>query len=473
MKIHMSAICGMGMGSLAQLLKAGGHEVTGSDLHYYPPMSTLLERLGITIKSGFSAENIAEGTDLVIIGNAVRRDNPEVRETLRRKLRYCSFPQALEEIYLQDKISVVVAGTHGKTTTCTIIAWILEHAGRHPGFLIGGIARNFDASSRLGRGVEFVVEGDEYDTAYFDKGPKFLHYRPHLGVLTSIDFEHADIFRDIEDCKNTFVRFIDCIPPEGTLIACGDNVHVLELCRRSKGVPIELYGIGQSSQWRLVDYLPTSTGSTFKILCPDGNATGINSTLTGIHNALNTVAAFGAASSLGIPADTIREAICGYQGVKRRQEVRGVVNDIMIIDDFAHHPVEVSATISAVKERYAGRRLWAIWEPRTNSSRRDFFQDEYPDAFSNADRVIVAPVYHPEQIEPGRLFSPQRLVMELKKRGVDARYGESADDIVCMILAETRGGDAVLVMSNGAFCNIHERLLKGLGGLAPASSSGK
>ncbi len=462
MKIHMSAICGMGMGSLAQLLKASGHEVTGSDKSYYPPMSTLLEGLGIEIKTGFNPDNISPDTDLVIVGNAVKKENPEAIETLRRGLKYYSFPKALDEMYLKDKTSIVVAGTHGKTTTCTLIAWILETAGLDPSFLIGGILRDLGSSSKLGSGRQFVVEGDEYDTAFFDKGPKFLHYRPHIGILTSIEFEHADIFNDITDCKKTFAKFVELIPTEGKLIGCSDNPAVLEVCKKYKNCPIEFYGEDQAAQWRLADYKPTSDGSSFKIVYSATERFDIQSPLAGKYNALNTVAAFAAAYTLGVKANNICQAIKSYRGVKRRQEIRGVADDIVVIDDFAHHPTEVSATITAMKELYAGRRLWAIWEPRTNSSRRNFFQNEYPSAFSEADLVIVAGVYRPEQIEPEKLFSPEKLVEDLTGLGCRARYISKVDDILKVLLKELQPGDIVLVMSNGAFGNIHVRLLDGL-----------
>ena len=461
MKIHISAICGMGMGSLARLLHSRGHEVGGSDAGIYPPMSTHLERLGITIKSGFNADHIPGDTDLVIIGNAIKRDNPEALETLRRGLKYLSFPQALEEMFLEGKESVVVTGTHGKTTTCSLIAWILESAGLDPSFLIGGIVRNFDASSKLGGGPHFVVEGDEYDTAFFDKGPKFLHYRPRVGVLTSIEFEHADIFGGLEDIKKTFARFVGLIPAGGRLIACFDNRHVREVCDDFPGVPLETYGAAPGAFWRLMDYRGTESGSSFTIVRGDDHFQ-IKSPLSGRHNALNTVAAFASARALGVAPGKIIAAITSYRGVKRRQEVLGVENDVTVIDDFAHHPTEVRETIIALKGRYQGRRLWAVWEPRTNSSRRNYFQNDYPEAFRHADRVIIAGVYRPEQIEPELLFSPEKLEADLKQLGADARHIKSVDGILDVLLAELAPGDVVLVMSNGAFGHIHERLLAGL-----------
>jgi UDP-N-acetylmuramate: L-alanyl-gamma-D-glutamyl-meso-diaminopimelate ligase len=460
MKIHMSAICGMGMGSLAQLLKAGGHEVSGSDASCYPPMSTLLAQVGIEIKNGFAAEHIGADTDLVIIGNAVRRDNPEVAETMRRGLKYLSFPQALEELYLKERTSIVVAGTHGKTTTCSLIAWILHHAGLSPGFLIGGILRNFDASSLPGNGKHFVVEGDEYHTAFFDRAPKFLHYRPSVGILTSVDFDHADIFGSIDDCEKAFAKFAALIPPDGRLIACGDNSRVRKVC--ASGAPVEFYGFGDGSKWRIADYQAGGDGASFTILSDGRKPERINSPLAGRHNALNVTAAFAVANGLGVSPARIREAIASYRGVKRRQEVRGVVDDIVVIDDFAHHPAEVRETIAALKERYAERRLWAVWEPRTNSSRRNFFQDDYPAAFLKADRVIVAGVYQPEQIEPERRFSPEKLARDLRERGANARAIEEVDDIIRALAEELASGDILLIMSNGSFGEIHDRVLAAL-----------
>ncbi|MEI6633399.1 MAG: UDP-N-acetylmuramate--L-alanine ligase [Chlamydiota bacterium] len=463
MNVHLCAICGMGMGSFAQLLRAGGHRVSGSDASYYPPMSSLLARMEIEIKTGFSPAHIPPDTDLVIIGNAVRADNPEVEETLRRGLRYLSFPGALEEMYLAHRTSVVVAGTHGKTTTSSLIALLLHHAGLEPGFLIGGVLRNFDSSSALGAGPHFVVEGDEYHTAFFDRAPKFLHYRPTIGVLTSVDFDHADIFSGLDACKETFARFASLVPARGKLIACADNPHVREICAGKLAAPVETYGFREDAAWRLSGYEGSAAGSRFTLSRRGGAAHRVESPLSGTHNALNAAAAFAAASALGVAPGRILSGLTRFQGVKRRQEVCGEARGVTVIDDFAHHPTEVRETIAALKERYAGRRVWAVWEPRTNSSRRDFFQDEYPGAFLKADRAIVAGVFHAEQIETGRRFSPEKLAADLRGQGVDARCIERVDDILAALLAELCPGDVVLVMSNGDFGKLHERLLAGLG----------
>ncbi|MCX6358152.1 MAG: Mur ligase family protein, partial [Candidatus Aureabacteria bacterium] len=413
------------------------------------------------IAQGFSPDHIPPDTDLVVIGNAVRKDNPEVAEVARRNLRYLSFPAALEEMYLKDRTNVVVAGTHGKTTTCSLVTWILHHAGLSPGFLVGGILRNFDASSGEGKGPYFVVEGDEYHTAFFDRVPKFLHYRPAIGILTSVDFDHADIFSGIEDCIREFARFAALIPSRGRLIACADNRHIREIVATPREAPVETYGTGAGALWRLTDYRDEGEGSAFFIV-RGGERFAVRSPLSGIHNALNTTAAFAAARALGVDPDRILDGITGYGGVKRRQEVRGIVDGIAVIDDFAHHPTEVRETIAAIRGRYPGRRLWAVWEPRTNSSRRSFFQEQYPEAFLGAAEVIVAGVYHAEQIEPGQRFSPERLAADIRARGGKARAPASAEEILKTLLGELRCGDVVLVMSNGAFDNIHERVLAGL-----------
>lgn len=452
------------MGSLAQLLKASGHRVGGSDAGIYPPMSTLLARIGIEIRAGFSPAHIPPDTELVIIGNAVRSDNPEVLETQRRGIRYLSFPAALEEMYLAGRTSVVVAGTHGKTTTSSLIAWILHHAGLAPGFLIGGVMRNFGSSSALGSGPPFVVEGDEYHAAFFDRAPKFLHYIPAVGVLTSVDFDHADIFDGLDACKETFGRFASLVPPRGRLIACSDNRHIREIIDGRHSAPIETYGFLDGAEWRLSAYAGSASGAHFTLARRGGDSHRVESPLAGAHNALNATAAFAAASSLGVPPARILSALSTFKGVKRRQEVRGEPRGITVIDDFAHHPTEVRETISAIKERYAGRRLWAVWEPRTNSSRRNFFQEEYPDAFLGADRVVVAGVFRAEQVEPGRRLSPERLAADIGGRGVEARCIERADDILAALISECREGDVVLVMSNGDFEKLPERLIAGLGG---------
>jgi len=425
-------------------------------------MSDLLARKGIEIKNGFSPEHIPADAELVIIGNAVKKDNPEVAETVRRGLRYLSFPQALEEFHLADRTSITVAGTHGKTTTCALIAWILRHAGLDPGFLIGGVLRNFDSSSVPGSGRYFVVEGDEYHSAFFDRRPKFLHYRPRIGVLTSVDFDHADIFGGLEDCVDTFRRFAELIPPDGVLIAATDNPHVRGIVRSAGGARVETYGFEDAASWRISGFESSPQNCSFSLRHDAAGEYRIVSPLPGRHNALNAAAAFIAAVEAGVPPTAIIEGIGGFLGVKRRQEVRGVTDGIVVIDDFAHHPTEVGETIAAIKGRYDGRRIWAVWEPRTNSSRRNYFQEEYARAFSGADRVIVAGVYHPEQIEEGRRFSPEKLAADLLERGIDARYIETVDRIIGVLAGEARPGDIVLIMSNGAFGNIHERLIDAL-----------
>jgi UDP-N-acetylmuramate: L-alanyl-gamma-D-glutamyl-meso-diaminopimelate ligase len=464
MNIHLCAICGMGMGSLAQLLRESGHRVGGSDAGPYPPMSDLLARLGVEIKTGFSPAHIPPDTELVIVGNAVRADNPEVQETIRRGLRYLSFPAALEEMYLSRRTNVVVAGTHGKTTTSSLIAWILTRAGLEPGFLIGGVLRNFDSSSASGRGPHFVVEGDEYHTAFFDRNPKFLHYRPSIGVLTSVDFDHADIFSGLDACKETFRQFAALVPSSGTLVACADDPHVRGIAADAPSASVETYGFLEGADWRLSDFEATAAGARFTLARRGSVAHRVESPLAGAHNARNAAAAFAAASALGVPPDRILQGIASFRGVKRRQEVRGEARGVTVIDDFAHHPTEVRETIEALKGRYAGRRIWAVWEPRTNSSRRSFFQNEYPEAFLGADRVVVAGVFRAEQIEEGRRFSPRRLAADLSARGVHARCIERVDKILAALLAECVPGDIVLIMSNGSFEDLHERLLAGLRG---------
>ncbi|MDD5556005.1 MAG: UDP-N-acetylmuramate--L-alanine ligase [bacterium] len=461
MNIHMTAVCGMGMGSLAGLLRATGHRVSGSDANCYPPMSTQLERLGIAVMGGFCPSHIPPDTDLVIVGNAVRSDNPEVLETARRGIRSVSFPQALAEMFLAGRTSVVVAGTHGKTTTCALIAWILHHAGLAPGFLIGGVLCNFDASSAPGGGPHFVVEGDEYHAAPFDRRPKFMHYRPRIGVLTSVDFDHADIFSGIEECAAAFRGFAALIPADGRLIACADDDRVREVSAAS-AAPVETYGFAAGARWRILDYEAGGGGARFTVARRGGESCALRSPLAGRHNARNAAAAFAAARSLGLPPAVIAAGIEAFRGVRRRQEVRGVVGGVAVIDDFAHHPTEVAETIAAVRERYPGRRLWAVWEPRTNSSRRNVFQENYPAAFDLADRVVVADVYLAEQIEAGRRFSPGALVAALRARGVDARHVGDPGAIADLLAGECAAGDVVLVMSNGSFGRIHERLLEAL-----------
>lgn len=460
----MIAICGTGMCSLAGMLKEKGFIVTGSDQDVYPPMSTKLKELEIPVSIGYRASNLDENPDLVIVGNAVSRTNPEAEALLEKRIPYMSFPEALAEFFLKGKEVVVVAGTHGKTTISTLMAWILEKAGEDPGFMIGGIPLNFKENYKLGSGKYFVVEGDEYDTAFFDKGPKFLHYLPKNAILSGIEFDHADIYKDINHIKEAFKSFVEIIPKDRTLFLGLDFPDSIDMKKYARCM-VETYGFHAAADWRGVNIKLNEKGAEFSIENKQERLGPFCWSMIGRHNIQNAIAAIAMALRLDIPVQKIKEAILTFKGVKRRQEIRIKSNGITVIDDFAHHPTSVMATINGVKEHYPGKRLWAIFEPRTATSRRNIFQEKYVDAFENADEIIVSGVYRPEQINREELFSPSKLVKELNKRGCSAHFIGEVEEIVGFLRERLNRGDIVLVMSNGGFGGIHEKLgsmLKGM-----------
>jgi UDP-N-acetylmuramate: L-alanyl-gamma-D-glutamyl-meso-diaminopimelate ligase len=465
-KIHLTGICGTGMGSLAGLLAEAGHEVRGSDENVYPPISTMLERQGIQILSGYRPSNLEWGPELVVIGNIVTRNNPEGEEVLRRGLEYRSFPQAVDEFFLRDRHPVVIAGTHGKTTTSALLAWVLEEAGRGPSWLVGGVLRGQERSFHLGRGEHFVIEGDEYESSYFDKGSKFLHYRPRTAVLTSVEFDHAEMFKDLDAVKRAFVDFLAIIPEEGTLVFCADDVLARALSVSCRGRRVD-YGVREKATWVGRTRKATPEGILFDVFRGNERFASYSSPLTGNHNLQNMLAVTAACFHLGLGPDEIGLGLASFPGVKRRQEIRGVQRGVRVVDDFAHHPTAVRGTIAALAERFAGDRLWAVFEPRTNTSRRAVFQGEYAEAFDQADEVIIAAVDHPERAPKDDRFSAERLVEELMQRGISARYVPEVPSIVELLARECREGDVVLVMSNGSFGGIHQRLLDALGGGHP------
>ena len=457
-KIHLIGICGMAMGSLAGMLKAKGYDVRGSDEHVYPPMSDQLAALNIPYFEGFRAENLDWQPDRVVVGNVVSRNHPEAVATLERGLPYSSLPATLADLFIRDRHSVVVTGTHGKTTTTGILAWTLHHAGREPGFLVGGVMKNFGATYGVGDGNFFVVEGDEYDTAYFDKVPKFLHYRPTTGIITSIEFDHADIYSSLDQIKQEFRKFAALIPAHGLLVACADDANVRDVLASARA-PIQTYGETADAEWRLGE-ISTTDGVTMFTALRHGKPFGVFQTaLIGRHNLWNLLGATAALHGVGLSPDEIAAGFRSFEGMKRRQEVRGVVNDIVVLDDFAHHPTAVKLTIEAVKAHYAGRRIWSVFEPRTATTRRDVFQQEYADAFTQADAAIIASVDKPEKAPEGHRFSSEQLAADLQARGVNASYIGQVDAIVAHLAARLRPRDVVLIMSNGGFGGIHQKLL--------------
>lgn len=460
-RIHLMGICGTGMASLAGIFKRQGYEVSGSDENIYPPMSLFLEELGIPVFKGYRPENLDSGPDLVIVGNVITRTNPEAIQLSRLRIPYLSMPQALGLFAIKGKKSIVVAGTHGKTTTTAVLAWILEKAGMDPGFMIGGIPRNFEKSFNLGRGPYFIVEGDEYDTAFFDKGPKFLHYAPEMAVLTSIEFDHADIFRDLDHVIESFRRFIDSIPPGGVLIANGDDPVITTESTRAR-CPVITYGLKEGNEWTIRGFRVENGLTTCEVLKENRGYADLSTPLYGEYNMSNILAAFALSRYLKIAPSTVSDAVREFRGVKRRLEIRGEKRGVLILDDFAHHPTAVEKTIQAVKHRYGDRRLIAVFEPRSNSSRRNIFQQRYSESFDSADLIFIPEPPMMDRIPERERFSSSELVRSLLKRGLRAFYCPDTRQLMETIIRESRRGDVILIMSNGSFDNLHDRLLNKL-----------
>lgn len=461
--IHLMGICGTGVGALAGMLKSAGFSVTGSDEHVYPPMSDFLAEQAIAVRSGYSADNLAPRPDLVVVGNVIRRDNPEALALAALGIPYVSFPQALSHFFIRGKTSLVVAGTHGKTTTSSLLASMLHGAGLEPSFMIGGLVQAFGRNYNVAAGDYFVAEGDEYDTAFFDKGPKFLHYRPHIAIVTSIEFDHADIYADLAAIKESFARLVAIMPPDGALVACFDDPVVREVVA---GAPCRVvgYGSGENAEWRLAD-LAIRPGLTTFAVNRNGRSHGVfASVMPGRHNALNGLAVIATLDLLGVDPQVVARELKEFAGVRRRQEVRGVARGVTVIDDFAHHPTAVRETLAALAAAYGGHRLLAVFEPRTNSSRRSVFQEAYADSFAAAHEVLVREPVPLAGVPEGERFSSRRLVDDLIRRGIRARYFASTEEILDHLDAGARPGDVVAVMSNGGFDNIHQRLLGRLAG---------
>ncbi len=468
--VHIMGIGGTAMGALAGMLVDAGHTVTGSDGgKVYPPMSDYLAGLGIEPMVGFLSENIDHQPDLVVVGNVVRKDYEEARALLASSLPYTSFPSMLGARFLEGSRNIVVAGTHGKTTTTAISAWLLQAASRNPGFLIGGVVANFDRTARAGGGDFFVIEGDEYDTAFFDKGPKFLHYRPTTAILTSIEFDHADIYRDLAHCQESFRKLMAILPEGGCVVARWDHDTVAEVAREA-GCELRRYGPGQDWDGR-IDSVDTQAGTmTFTVL-REGVAFGTFTTiLVGEHNLYNQVAAVAALEREGLTATELAHGFRTFAGIRRRQEVWAEVDEVTIIDDFAHHPTAVKLTLEALRLRFGDRRIWAIFEPRSNSSRRNIFQDAYAESFGAADLAVISPPRNLERIPENERFDANAVVDIIRDggqqawvwgRGLNAILpdaADSADLIAAQVAANVLPGDVVAVLSNGAFGGIHGKL---------------
>lgn len=457
--IHIMGICGTGMAALAGMLKDQGYTVTGSDENVYPPMSDFLAASNIPVMNGYSPVNLDGEPDLVVVGNVIRAVNPEAVRLQELGIPYISMPQAISSFFIDKKCSLVVAGTHGKTTTSSMLATALQRAGDVPGFMIGGIVEAFGRNYNISNGNFFVTEGDEYDTAFFDKESKFLHYKPDFAIITSIEFDHADIFDDLEMIKRSFSRFIELVPSSGFILACTDDPVVREIVSHASGTVLS-YGQAKDSEWQLVDFRPSGLVSEFTIKHNGDHFGDFTLPMPGVHNGLNATAVIALMHTLGFPLDSIQKGIASFEGVKRRQQVRGEVNNITVIDDFAHHPTAVRETVHALKMAWPDRRLVIIFEPRTNSSRRSVFQEKYAEAFDHGDVVVVREHVPLDNVPLTEQFSSASLVESLKSVGKRAYYFSNTDQILEFLKIESTPGDVIAILSNGGFDNIHQRLLE-------------
>jgi UDP-N-acetylmuramate: L-alanyl-gamma-D-glutamyl-meso-diaminopimelate ligase len=460
--IHLLGICGTGMAALAGILKEQGHRVTGSDEHVYPPMSTFLEGLGIPIRNGYGPGNLEPRPDLAVVGNVIRRENPEAQALLGLDIPRLSLPEALNRFLVDSRQSIVVTGTHGKSTTTALIAWLLHATGRDPGFMVGAIARNFEANYRVGRGPFVVLEGDEYDTAFFDKRPKFILFQPRLTVLTSIEFDHADIYPDLERVTQAFLGFVQQLPENGKIVAWGESPLVRQVCARA-AAPVSFYGLDGEPGWRAAAFTPEAGGMHFTAWRDGAPWGSFFVPLLGYHNVLNTLAACAVMAEVGAGPGEVRPALAAFKGVKRRLEVAGEFHGVTVIDDFAHHPTAVAATLAAVRQGYPERRLVAVFEPRTNTSRRRIFQEPYAQAFRDADLILVREPPDLWKVPEGEQFSSRQLVDDLTARGQTALYFPDTDRLLEGLLQNLRPGDITLIMSNGDFDHLVPRLCKELG----------
>ena len=462
-RIHLIGVCGTAMATLAALLKHKGHDVRGSDQNVYPPMSDFLAAEGIRTMSGYNEAHIAGDLDLVIVGNAISRGNPELETVLERKIRYCSLPEAIRDQFLWGAHSIVLAGTHGKTTTTSLTGWLLTRGGLDPTVLVGGIALNLGeggSSYRVGNGRDFVVEGDEYDSAFFDKTAKFLKYLPDVAVIGNIEFDHADIYPDLDSVRLAFRRLVNLVPRNGLLLLGADNADAIAL--KDKAVsPVQTFGLSEDADWQAED-LQTRDGVTRFVVRRGGALFGrFESRLLGAHNVRNALAAIAVGAYRGLSAVSLADGLRQFRGIRRRLETVGVARDVTILDDFAHHPTAVHETLAALRAGYPDRRIWAVFEPRSASSCRRVFQDDFARSFSAADEVVVAGVFRSTLPESERLSADQ-LVADLSARGQRARHIPDVDAIVNAVVAEHRPGDLVVLMSNGGFGGIHQKLLKAL-----------
>jgi UDP-N-acetylmuramate: L-alanyl-gamma-D-glutamyl-meso-diaminopimelate ligase len=449
------------MASLAGMLKEKGFTVSGSDQNVYPPMSDMLAELEIEVRSPYSVENLPPDADLVIVGNALSRGNPELEEVLDRNLPYASMAEVVKEVFIRGKRSVVVAGTHGKTTSTSLVAWVLDRAGTRPGFLVGGIPKNFGSSYRIGDGDIFVIEGDEYDTAYFDKGPKFLHYLPEVVVLGNVEYDHADIYSDLNAITVAFERLVNLIPRRGLLVVGAESATAEKIAGKAR-CGVETFSATGSATWRVRDVESVEAGRRFTIIHEGLDYAAAEGPFWGRAAIGNALAAVAVGHWFDLSASEIAEGIRGFQGVRRRLEIFGNYRGITVVDDFAHHPTAIRETIRASRLRWPGRRLWAVFEPRSFTARSTTFQKEMPDALREADRVVLAAVFSSARLPREQELSEERVIDDLRQRGVEAWFCPTVDRIVAHLVTHIAEGDVVLVMSNGDFGGLHQKLMKAL-----------
>lgn len=455
--IHLIGICGTAMASLAGMLKQRGFKVTGSDTAAYPPMSDFLASLEIPVYQPFNVANLQPMPDLVVVGNAISRGNVELEQVLDQRIPFASLPQILHDEFLRTKEVVVVAGTHGKTTTTSMLSWIFHTSGQQPSFLIGGIAENFGSSFALGQGKHFILEGDEYDTAFFDKGPKFLHYFPDAVILTSVEFDHADIYKDLDAVETAFKRLVNLVPRRGRIVAY-DAGASLKRCLARAFCPVERYGSNPLAAWRVTNLKLDTNRTTWSVLHDGRHWADFEFSLGGEYNVWNATAAAAMAANYGISPPEIAAALKTFKSVKRRLEVKAQVNGITIIDDFAHHPTAIAGTLTALRSRYPGARLWAILEPRSNTLRRNFFQTDLAKSLSLADEVVIAAIFKSEAIPEAERLDLNAVAAQVRNLGRPARVIADADSIVATAAPEMRPGDVVAILSNGGFGGIYEKL---------------
>ncbi len=464
-RIHLIGVAGTGMGSFAGMLKAAGHEVTGSDENVYPPMSTQLERWGIQVLTPYRAENLdVARPDLVVVGNVVRAVNPEATAMRERGLAHVSFPAALGEAFIAPRHGVVVVGTHGKTTASAMMGFVLHHAGRDPSFLVGGVTRDFDSNFRLGKGPHFVVEGDEYDTAYFDKGPKFLHYRPRTAIFTSCELDHADIYRDEAHYESAFEKFVELLPADGFLAACASYDSVLRIARRSRA-PVETYAVDRAgADWEARGLALSADGARFALVRRGRALADVHLPVGGAHNVENALGVAAAATALGLSPAEIAAGLAAFHGVKRRQEVRGTAGGVVVMDDFAHHPRAVEKTLAAIRGTFPGARILAAFEPRSNTSRRNLHQALYaaPATWAAATQVFLLRPAPTDRVPENERLDLDAVTAGLSAEGKRAAAFATVDEMVPAIAAAARPGDVVVAMSNGAFGGIWGKLLDAL-----------